>query len=325
MPRVVLSDFFIFNLELVAMEDIKNIIESFIFISEEPISLDRIRKLLPETDISKIKQGIIELIDEFENRQGGFHLREVAGGYQFRSRPEYRQWVSCLVQPNPIRLSKAALETLAIVAYRQPIIRADIEHIRGVDSGGIIRMLMERKLIRVLGRKDIPGRPLIYATTKHFLELFDLKNLKDLPSLKEIEEFGKHEAESLDQEPLESPDIPEFELENDSESIQEAEPQTETQDDIISVSELASELNAIVIPKIDPNLEPEQVSRDVETTSEIETESYSKSKAEEIEKPKFGYEPNSETKMLSESEAGPDSLPEDDIESKFKPKPEFKT
>ncbi len=333
------------------MEDIKNIIESFIFISEEPISLDRIRKLLPETDIREIKQGIIELIDEFENRNGGFHLREVAGGYQFRSRPEYRQWISLLVQPNPVRLSKAALETLAIVAYRQPIIRADVEHIRGVDSGGIIRMLMERKLIRVLGRKDIPGRPLIYATTKHFLELFDLKDLKDLPSLKEIEEFGKHEsepAESHAQEPLESPvespEILELELENDPESVQETENQSEAQADTISVSELESELKAIVIPKIDPNFEKEQVTLEqvtpeqvtqvtneneiselhIDSTSDTDTKSLPEMEAEEIEKPSFGYDPNSDAGMMSESESGPDLIPEDDIESKFKPKTEFK-
>ena len=95
-----------------------------------------------------------------------------------------------MLQPSPQRLSKAALETLAIVAYNQPIIRADIEHIRGVDAGGVLRQLLERKLIRVLGRKEIPGRPLIYATTKLFLELFELKDLKDLPSPKEIEEMS---------------------------------------------------------------------------------------------------------------------------------------
>jgi segregation and condensation protein B len=115
----------------------------------------------------------------------------VAGGYQFRTRPEYTQWIRRLVDPRPVRLSKAALETLAIIAYKQPIIRTDVEHIRGVDCGGVLRQLLERKLIRVLGRKEIAGRPLIYATTKKFLETFELKNLRDLPTPKEIEEFGK--------------------------------------------------------------------------------------------------------------------------------------
>jgi chromosome segregation and condensation protein ScpB len=124
---------------------------------------------------------------------GGFFLGEVAGGWQLRSRPEFNEYIKRMLQPSPQRLTKASLETLAIVAYNQPIIRADIEHIRGVDCGGVLRQLMERKLIRVLGRKEIPGRPMIYATTKLFLELFNLKSLKDLPSPKEMEEFGAPE------------------------------------------------------------------------------------------------------------------------------------
>jgi segregation and condensation protein B len=121
-------------------------------------------------------------LQSMKQRDGGFVLKQVAGGYQFRTQGRYNEWIKRLIRPNAPRLSKAALETLAIIAYNQPIIRSDIEHIRGVDSGGVLRMLMERKLIRVLGRKEIPGRPLIYATTKHFLEVFELKDLKDLPT-----------------------------------------------------------------------------------------------------------------------------------------------
>ena len=123
-------------------------------------------------------------------------MREVAGGFQIRTRPEYRDWIKRLIQPKPIRLSKAALETLAIIAYKQPIIRNDIEHIRGVNCGGILRMLLERKLVRVLGRKAIPGRPLVYATTKQFLEVFELKNLEDLPTPKEISDLGDSASEN---------------------------------------------------------------------------------------------------------------------------------
>jgi len=118
---------------------------------------------------------------DYDSRKGGFYLAEVAGGYQFRTRPEYTVWIRRLVAPKPVRLSKAALETLAIIAYKQPIIRSDVEHIRGVDCGGVLRQLLERKLIRVLGRKEIAGRPLIYATTRKFLETFELRDLKDLP------------------------------------------------------------------------------------------------------------------------------------------------
>lgn len=168
-------------------DNLKYIIESLIFVSETPLTLDRIQKSIPHAHIHDIRSAIETLIQEHESRKGSFFLKEIAGGYQFRTRPEYHEWIKNLIQPNPVRLSKAALETLAIIAYKQPIIRNDIEHIRGVDCGGIIRTLMERKLVRILGRKEIPGRPLIYATTKYFLEFFDLKDLKDLPTPKEIE------------------------------------------------------------------------------------------------------------------------------------------
>ncbi len=170
------------------MEDIKNIIESLLFVAEGPLSVERM-KLVLETDTGAIKNALQALSDEYENRSGGFILRQVADGYQICTRPEYSRWIARLIRPTAVHLSKAALETLAIIAYKQPILRSDIEHIRGVECGGILRMLFERKLIRVLGRKEIPGRPLIYATTKQFLEIFDLKNLRDLPTPKEIAEL----------------------------------------------------------------------------------------------------------------------------------------
>ncbi len=185
------------------MDNLKHIIESLIFVSGNPLSIEQIKAVLPEPDTKEIKQCLLDLIQEYEERNGGFYLRHVAGAYQFRSRPEYRDYITKLVQANPLRLSKAALETLAIIAYKQPAIRSDIEHIRGVDCGGIIRTLMEHKLIRVLGRKDIPGRPLIYSTTKRFLELFDLSSLRDLPTLKEIEAFEKEPMETSDLIPKE--------------------------------------------------------------------------------------------------------------------------
>ncbi len=172
------------------MDDLKNIVESLLFVAEEPLSIEQIKQVLSLPDTKMIRQALNELITDYEERRGAFTLHEVAGGYQFRSRPDYVPWIRRLLQPKPSRLSKAALETLAIIAYKQPMIRSDVEHLRGVDCGGVLRMLLERKLIRVLGRKEIPGRPLIYATTKQFLQVFDLKNLKDLPSPKEIEALG---------------------------------------------------------------------------------------------------------------------------------------
>lgn len=194
------------------MEDLKNIIESMLFVSEDPLTIDRIKNVLTFADTKEIRNALKVLLDEYESRKGGFFLHEVAGGYQIRTRPEYTEWIKRLVKPNPRRISKAALETLAIIAYKQPVIRSDIEHIRGVDCGGVIRMLLERKLVRVLGRKKIPGRPLIYATTKQFLETFDLKDLKDLPTPKEIEELTDSLSEEKEETSLDSLENPENNL-----------------------------------------------------------------------------------------------------------------
>jgi segregation and condensation protein B len=116
-------------------------------------------------------------------------LEEVAGGFQFRTRAEHVDWVRRLNKSRPFRFSRAALETLAIVAYRQPVTRAEIEYLRGVDSGGVVKTLLDRHLVRILGKKDIAGRPMIYGTTREFLELFGLRDLAALPTLKEFSEI----------------------------------------------------------------------------------------------------------------------------------------
>jgi segregation and condensation protein B len=182
------------------MENLKYIIESLLFVAQEPLSVDRLKNVLNTAGASDIKIALKELSDEYETRKGSFYLNEVAGGFQIRTRSEYTSWIKRFIQPNPPRLSRASLETLAIIAYKQPIIRSDIENLRGVDCGGILRVLLKRKFIRVLGRKELPGRPLIYATTKRFLEIFDLKDLKDLPTPKEIEELGNSATDKTDRD-----------------------------------------------------------------------------------------------------------------------------
>ena len=177
------------------MENLKAIVESLVFVSETPLSVERLQSILETVDRRDIRLALAELQDDHEHRQGGFLLQEVAGGFQFRTRAAHSDWIKKLLKPSPTRLSRAALETLAIIAYKQPIIRADVEHIRGVDSGGVLRMLLERKFIRVLGRKDIPGRPMIYGTTKAFLEIFNLKDLGELPSPKEITSLGSADTD----------------------------------------------------------------------------------------------------------------------------------
>jgi len=206
------------------MENIKHIIESLLFVAEEPLTVDKIKRITNQAETKDIKDALVALADEYEARKGGFYLDEVAGGYQIRTRPEYNEWIRKLVQPRPLRLSKAALETLVIIAYKQPIIRSDVEHLRGVDCGGVLRVLLERKLIRVLGRREIAGRPLIYATTKRFLEVFDLKDLKDLPTPKEIEELGASLTESEAAAALESQD----ETEDDYDTPDEFETGTDS-------------------------------------------------------------------------------------------------
>lgn len=172
-------------------QDLRYIIESLIFVSEGPLSYEKIKKLLPDFETELIRKAISELIEEYETSKNSFCIREIAGGYQFRTKNEYKKWISLLIAPPQTKISKAALETLAIIAYKQPIIRSEIEHIRGVDSGGVLRILLEKNLVKILGRKEIPGRPLIYVTTKQFLETFGLKDLKSLPTPKEIEDFQK--------------------------------------------------------------------------------------------------------------------------------------
>ena len=186
------------------MDNIKHIIESLLFVAEEPLTVDKIKRIAEQAETKEIKDALAALAAEYDARPGGFYLDEVAGGFQIRTRPEYNEWIRKMIQPRPLRLSKAALETLVIIAYKQPIIRSDVEHLRGVDCGGVLRVLLERKLIRVLGRREIAGRPLIYATTKRFLEVFDLKDLKDLPTPKEIEELGASLTESNEPIALES-------------------------------------------------------------------------------------------------------------------------
>ena len=165
-----------------AMPPLKIILESLLLVSEEPLTLDKIKSALPSADIKDIRDTIQKLKEEYNHAERGFHIAEVAGGYQFRTHPDCALYIRNLLKPSPQHLSAAALETLAIVAYKQPVMRSDIEHLRGVDAGGVMRMLLDRKLIRILGRKELPGRPLLYGTTRFFLEVFGLKDIKELPT-----------------------------------------------------------------------------------------------------------------------------------------------
>jgi segregation and condensation protein B len=167
----------------------RNIAEALILASPEPIPLGRLAKLIPRCTPAKARILVDELNAEYVAQQRAFEICEIAGGYQMRTHSEFASYLRQLQNSRPLRLSNAALETLAIVAYRQPLTRAEVENVRGVDAGPVMRTLLERKLIKLSGHRDVPGHPMLYATTKRFLEVFGLAQLDDLPTLRELEEL----------------------------------------------------------------------------------------------------------------------------------------
>ena len=192
------------------MEKIKAVIEALIFASDAPLALEKICIILSDVEKKEIKEAFEKIVLEYNERQGGICLQEVAGGFQFRTRPELSPWVKKLKSSKPHSLSPAAMETLAIVAYKQPIVKSEIESIRGVDVGAPLKGLLDKKLIRIVGRKDVPGKPIIYGTTRKFLEVFNLKDLMDLPNLRELKELNQQQ-EIVEQEIIEeetTEDIP---------------------------------------------------------------------------------------------------------------------
>jgi len=176
-------------------KSLKLIVEALLFASDKPLNAREIHAYLPDAKLPEIKSALRVLKYEYEAMGRSFILKEIANGFQLRTRPDYGPYIFKMLQTTPNRLSRAAMETLAIVAYKQPILRHEVERFRGVDVGGILRTLLEKELVRIMGRKSLPGRPLIYGTTKKFLEVFDLKNIESLPKLKEIKTFGTEEYE----------------------------------------------------------------------------------------------------------------------------------
>jgi segregation and condensation protein B len=176
----------------------RNIAEALILASPEPIPLGRLAKLIPRCTPAKARILVDELNAEYVAQQRAFEICEIAGGYQMRTHPEFASYLRQLQNTRALRLSNAALETLAIVAYRQPLTRAEVENVRGVDAGPVMRTLLERKLIKLSGHRDVPGHPMLYATTKRFLEVFGLAQLEDLPTLRELEELVPVADETAD-------------------------------------------------------------------------------------------------------------------------------
>jgi segregation and condensation protein B len=179
-------------------ERLKAILESLLFAAGEPVSLNRLAAVLDSVPKEQIRDALTALGSQYAQGGRGLTVEEVAGGYQLRSRKEFAPQIRKLLAGKPPRLSRSLLETLAIIAYRQPVTRPEIEQVRGVDCGGVLETLLERRLVKIAGRKEAPGRPMLYATTSEFLEVFGLKDLDSLPDLKEFQEIqrAQEEAES---------------------------------------------------------------------------------------------------------------------------------
>jgi segregation and condensation protein B len=184
-------------------------VEAILFASDRPLAPDAIHRLLVEDgaareggglEVSDIRETLRLLAAEHERRAGGFHLVEVAGGYEFRTREAYSEDILRLQNRRPAKLSQSALETLSIVAYRQPCTRALVDQIRGVDSSSSVRTLLERNLVSLAGRSEEPGRPHLYRTTPTFLRVFGLQSLRDLPDVHELEELRQGHLFQLEEQ-----------------------------------------------------------------------------------------------------------------------------
>ncbi len=202
--------------------ELKDIIEATLFSASKPLTLQQLQAVFPENQIpekSLLRTTIEAIQNDYQDKP--VELSEVASGYRFQVREKMSPWVSKLLAEKPQKYSRALLETLAIIAYRQPVTRGDIEEIRGVSvSSSIVHTLLEREWVRVIGHKEVPGRPSLYATTKQFLDYFNLKNLADLPTLVEIQEIGELPTEAIPDKTSESTTI---EKTNDIEEERSAE------------------------------------------------------------------------------------------------------
>jgi len=178
-------------------EHLRGALEAVVFASDEPLTTAELAKIV-SANKKEVARVLAVLASDYGSR--GIRLEEIAGGWLFRTHPVYAPFVRDLTKQKPVKLSRAQLETLAILAYRQPITRPEIDDIRGVDSGPVLKVLLDRDLIRILGKKEEAGRPLLYGTTTQFLEFFGLKSLKDLPTLKEFTELSEESQKAYEDE-----------------------------------------------------------------------------------------------------------------------------
>ena len=189
------------------MSELKNIIEAALLVAGQPLSIDKLVSLFPENSLptrDEVQAALRELDRDYAAR--GIELKKIDHGYRFQTRERYADWIARLSEERPVRYSRALLETLAIIAYRQPVTRGEIEEIRGVGvSTEMIKTLLGREWIKQVGTRDVPGRPALFGTTRGFLEHFNLEGLSDLPPLAELRDIDKLSAELNYQLPIEEP------------------------------------------------------------------------------------------------------------------------
>ena len=184
--------------EAIDARELKAILEAVLFVSPEPVPIARLMSILGTVSKAEVVQALGILSHDLDQDGRGIQLVQVAGGYRLVTKQEYGPWLKRMDKAKAAqKLSRSALESLAIIAYKQPLVRSEIEEIRGVETSGVLRTLCERKLVRIVGRKDVPGRPIMYGTTKLFLEHFGLQDLSQLPPLREFKELGESEQALL--------------------------------------------------------------------------------------------------------------------------------
>ena len=186
-------------------ERARTLVESLLFLADRPIGVEEVR-LATGLEPARVRKALDELSGHYREGVAGVVLHEVAGGWQLRTSPDASEVARRFLRVKPQRLTRAALETLAIVAYRQPVTRPEVEEIRGVDSGAVMKALLERRLLKILGKKEEPGRPILYGTTREFLEFFALKDLASLPTLREFHELSEESREIVEKEA--PPEVP---------------------------------------------------------------------------------------------------------------------
>jgi segregation and condensation protein B len=270
----------------------RRIVEALILSSSEPIPVAKLAEIIPYCNEGQAKDLVNELNTEYVEQDRSFEIWEVAGGYQIRTRAEFSGYLQKLQKERALRLSPAALETLAIIAYRQPTTRAEIEDVRGVDAGATVKSLLERHLIRIAGQREVPGRPMVYATTRRFLEVFGLERLKDLPTLRELDELAREQG-LLDKtgEESEAEGVPAEDAQEVS--LADAQATDETGADVSDGADLDAEANSDLDAEADSGLGGE-------TDGDVDVEMVASPRAEDEEEA---------SEIVEESEPSSDDAP----------------